>query len=149
MKISNNLLWHFFYRRFYLFGCVTVEANGDFTFIKAPIGTFFPGGIESPATNWIEEMQRSCKIFWRRRKMIYYLLLANFSPRKFSQLLWLSKHILHLWTLQFDYIDGCLPNILLHKTYKLLIISLYTDTLCQLIFHTVKLHISNKSWSIK
>ena len=51
--------------RWYLFGCVTVAADGDFTFKAAPEGTWFDGNSKAmlspsnPDGNWVEAMTKS------------------------------------------------------------------------------------------
>ena len=52
--------------RWYLFGCVTVGADGDFTFKSAPEGTWFDGNSKAmlspsnPDGNWVEAMTKYC-----------------------------------------------------------------------------------------
>ena len=41
--IKKIFLISIFIYRFYFFGCLTVKENGEFTFNKAPPGTFFMG----------------------------------------------------------------------------------------------------------
>lgn len=42
---------------FYLFGCVNVTSDGDYTFIPAPEGTFFAGHDES---KWVDMYEAFC-----------------------------------------------------------------------------------------
>ena len=47
----------YFFFRWYLFGCVTVTSDGDYTFIPAPEGTFYNGNDMS---NWVGMMSAYC-----------------------------------------------------------------------------------------
>lgn len=44
-------------KEWYLFGCVTVTSDGDYTFIPAPEGTFYNGNDMS---NWVGMMSAYC-----------------------------------------------------------------------------------------
>ena len=43
--------------RWYLFGCLTVNTRGAFTFKSAPDGTFFAGDRDR---NWVTAMEDYC-----------------------------------------------------------------------------------------
>ena len=45
------------FSRFYFFGCLSVTADGQFTFARAPEATFFAG---AGTDNWIPMMEQYC-----------------------------------------------------------------------------------------
>ena len=58
-QINSKIIVSLF--RFYLFGCLTVTTSGDFTSTQAQEGTFFVGD-NSHDSNWVYQMQNSCKL---------------------------------------------------------------------------------------